>query len=190
LEAFPNRIQVSGCIYGVDLAAEEWTLDGTEGAEAVLNNSDFAVWVAPHLSALSAIVVRQVGYDNAADVVQDALLRAWRRRDTYSADRGSPRAWLIALLLDQARRHRLRHLRLATPAPIIDAAVAVEDDDRVDIERALATLSRRQREVAILFYLADLSVADVATVLGIGVGSVKSHLSAARDHLRCALEEL
>jgi RNA polymerase sigma-70 factor (ECF subfamily) len=52
----------------------------------------------------------------------------------------------------------------------------------------VARLPRRQRQVITLYYLADLSVAEVASVLGVSQSSVKTHLGAARSALRARLE--
>ncbi|MCW2494264.1 hypothetical protein [Jatrophihabitans sp.] len=54
----------------MDLAAEEWTLNRSGDR----SDSGFAAWVEPHLAALSAVAVRQVGHDEAADVV---LVSVW-----------------------------------------------------------------------------------------------------------------
>jgi RNA polymerase sigma-70 factor (ECF subfamily) len=157
-------------------------------AEPVPDTSDgFAAWVRPHLAVLRALADRQVGPAAGSDVVQEALLRAWRRRSTFRPDLGTPRAWLIGILLDQARRHRLRSLRRPEPPPPADVAAA-PIAERIDVERAVAGLPSRQRQVVTLHYLADLSVAEVAAVLGIGESSVKTHLGAARSALRALLE--
>jgi RNA polymerase sigma factor (sigma-70 family) len=146
----------------------------------------FAAWVTPHLSVLRALADRQVGPASGADVVQEALLRAWQRRGAFDPERGTVRAWLVAILLDRARRHRLRR-----PGPDPQFApdpVTAPSTDRIDVERAVARLPRRQRQVITLHYLADLSVAEVATVLGVSESSVKTHLGAARSALRTRLE--
>jgi RNA polymerase sigma-70 factor (ECF subfamily) len=122
-------------------------------------------------------------------VLQEALLRAWRRRQTYRADRGGPRPWLVAILLDQARRHRMRWRWTNSSSQPPSSGVAGPSGDRIDLERAIARLSRRQREVVTLHYLADLAVTEVAAVLGISESSVKAHLSAARAGLKTLLEE-
>ena len=156
-------------------------------AESVPDSSDgFAAWVRPHLAVLRALADRQVGPSSGSDVVQEALLRAWRRRSTFSPERGTPRAWLVGILLDQARRHRLRSLRRPDPLPLAERTASATE--RIDVERAVARLPRRQRQVVTLHYLADLSVSEVAAVLGIGESSVKTHLGAARSALRALLE--
>ena len=61
------------------------------------------------------------------------------------------------------------------------------DGQRVDLHRALDTLSRRQREVLVLRFLADLPEADVAKALGCSVGSVKQHASRGLATLRTSM---
>ncbi len=149
---------------------------------------DFAAWVGPHLAILAAIAVREVGTADADDVVQEALTRAWRRRSTFRAERGSVRGWLVTILMNQARRHRLRRPwspRLDRDRPLLLSG----PDARLDVEQAVQALPRRQREVVTLHYLADLPLVEVAAVLGISIGSVKSHLFDARAALRTTLEK-
>jgi RNA polymerase sigma-70 factor (ECF subfamily) len=68
------------------------------------------------------------------------------------------------------------------------AAVASSpSEDHLEVARALSTLPRRQREVAVLRYLLEMSTAEVASTLGIGEGTVKSSLARARAHLVDAL---
>ena len=59
--------------------------------------------------------------------------------------------------------------------------------DRIDVARALADLPRRQREVAVLRYLLDLSTEEIATQMRTSEGTVKSQLFKARAHLAEAL---
>ncbi|WP_196073414.1 RNA polymerase sigma factor [Nakamurella alba] len=147
----------------------------------------FAAWVTPHLTVLAALGRRVVAAGDAEDVVQEALLRAWRRRSTFDPARGSARAWLVAILLDRARRHRVRSRpdqpfageEWTSPHENIAAGM--------DVGRAVDTLPLRQRQVVVLYYLVDLPVAEIAEVLGIGEGSVKSHLRDARAGLRTRL---
>jgi RNA polymerase sigma-70 factor (ECF subfamily) len=94
------------------------------------------------------------------------------------------------VLLGQARRHRVRRRPRTVASDVsADGRGSLSPADRVDVERAVGALPRRQREVITLYYLADLGVAEVGQVLGISAGSVKSHLHDARANLRTALEE-
>jgi RNA polymerase sigma factor (sigma-70 family) len=175
----------------VDLETEESVLDVLDDVESESRDVQFAAWISPHLSALSAVAAQHLGRNDAADVVQETLIRAWRRWSTYSEARGSARAWLMAILADQIRRYRTRHLSRwrSADSVTVEPSPAADLGRRLDLEDAVRLLPARQQEVVALYYLADLSVDEVAEVLGISAGSVKSHLSAARSRLRDVLEE-
>ncbi len=158
--------------------------------DAAIDAREFEALVAPHASVLAAVAARLVGTDDAGDVVQEALLRAWRRWSTFDPDKGTVRAWLTAIVVDRARRHR----RLAIRGPVVIAVMddqpgsGSERDDRLVVEAVVRSLPRRQREVTVLFYLADLSIEQTASALGLRPGSVKAHLAAARAALKTRLE--
>jgi RNA polymerase sigma-70 factor (ECF subfamily) len=177
-------------------------IDAQGGAALARSGGDadgFELWVSPYLVKLRAVASRLVASADAADVVQETLLRAWQRWETYSPERGEPLPWLITILVERARRHRTRGRPKVglSSVPLFGPPVAASGTadlgqravDRLDVEIAIATLPRRQRQTVTLFYLADLSVAEVSTVLGIRPGSVKAHLAAARSALRRVLEE-
>lgn len=128
----------------------------------------------------------------AHDAVDEAVARACdrlRRGD----DLESLAAWVRVVALNLARaglrtraverRVRTRLAATSDAASPIDTTLAV-----LDVQRALARLSRRQREVTVLHYLLDLPVRQVATELRIGEGTVKSMLSRARAALAEVLE--
>lgn len=145
----------------------------------------FGAWVEPHLPALWVLARRCCGQD-AADVVQDALLQAWRTRESYDESRGSVRTWLLVVVADRCRKH----LRRARPvAQLVDVADPARDHDvDLDLRRAVARLAHRQRLAVELHYVLDLPVAEVAAVMGCSPGTVKSTLSDARGRLRVLLE--
>jgi RNA polymerase sigma-70 factor (ECF subfamily) len=129
----------------------------------------------------------------AEDAVQEALARAWERseRGQYI---GSVAGWVATvarnLLRDRFRRAmaeaRARRRLAARPeAPSGTAQV----ERRADVERALAALPRRQREVAVFRYFLDLDVTEIAGVLRVPEGTVKSALHRARRSLAGALGE-
>jgi len=142
----------------------------------------FDAWIRPHLRAMANLAARMTSYDDRDDVVQEALVRAWRKWSTYDASRGEPLPWLLAITADRARRRR-RH----TPTlELVDAAYEANHAD-IDLERAIAKLSARQRLAVDLYYFVGLDVAATAAVMGCSTGTVKSTLSDARSRLRTLL---
>ncbi|MFF4342842.1 MULTISPECIES: SigE family RNA polymerase sigma factor [Kitasatospora] len=127
------------------------------------------------------------------DVVQEAFIRvhAARRR---VRDPEKTLAYLRQTVVNLSRstlRRRLLGLRLL-PKPMPDMASAEEGAydalERDELKAALRGLQRRQREVLVLRYYADLTEAQVAEVLGISVGSVKAYGSRGIAALRARME--
>ncbi|MHA6762034.1 SigE family RNA polymerase sigma factor [Streptacidiphilus sp. PAMC 29251] len=133
--------------------------------------------------------------DNASceDVVQEAFIRvhAARRR---VRDPEKTLAYLRQTVVNLSRstlRRRIMGLRLL-PKPMPDMASAEEGAydalERDHLRRSLRGLQRRQREVLVLRYLADMTEAQVADSLGISIGSVKAYGSRGLAALRIAME--
>ena len=141
--------------------------------------------------------------DDALDAVQDAMMKmlAYRERP---AGEWTPLFWSILRrrIVDLQRRGNFR-LRWLTPASersedgLIDWADPGAGPSRTHDQReayarlaeALRALPARQREAFTLRVLEELDVADTARAMGCSEGSVKTHLSRARDALQKKLEE-
>lgn len=148
--------------------------------------TDFAAWVEPELSKMSRLAARLAPDAERDDVVQEALVRAWRKRGQYDARRGTAANWLLAITADQARRARRRRRPFGLVGEIVVPSRSL--DDRVDVEAAVARLARRQKLAVDCFYFVGLSVAETAAVMRCSEGTVKSTLSDARKRLRLLLE--
>jgi RNA polymerase sigma-70 factor (ECF subfamily) len=146
----------------------------------------YAEWVRPHLPAMARLAARLAPDADRDDVVQEALARAWSKRDQFDRRRGTPAAWLLAITADQARQARRRRRPLALLADV--AARVRSTDEHVDVEYAVARLAPRQRLAVDCFYFVGLSLAETAAVMGCSEGTVKSTLSDARSRLRPLLE--
>lgn len=147
------------------------------------SREEFARWVEPHLTAMTRYAGRQVGPADRDDVVQEALIRAWQRWSTYDASRGAAVAWLLGIVADRCRRHRTRQ-PAATVVELVDTGAPPPQAPDVDLERAVAGLSRRQRQAVDLHYFVGLDVATVAEVMRCAPGTVKATLHQARARLR------
>lgn len=146
----------------------------------------FAEAVRPHLPAMVRLAVRLAPTDGSDDVVQEALMRAWRHWGRFDSNRGSLSAWLLAIVANEARRAVARHRGPTALAPIRGPASL---EDRADLAAAVRRLPPRQRLAIDCFYFAGISVAETAVVMGCTEGTVKSTLADARARLRRELQE-
>lgn len=132
------------------------------------------------------------------EVVQEALVRAWRRRGSCHGDDQMPWMRQIARnealrLLDRSRRRSEREL-LDDDTLLVGLAddEAAEQQDalllRMEVEQLMGGLSVADRELLALRYEQDLSQPEVARMLGIPEGTVKIRLHRLRGRLRKALD--
>lgn len=169
-------------------------------APAVLD--DLAGAFEQHGPRLFRYCAGRVGASAAEDVVAETFLVAHERRHRYDPDLGPPAAWLFGIATNLLRRHRRTEVRAfrAYARTGADPLVVEEPADRVAalvdaaaliprVAGVLAELPRRQREVLLLFAVAELGYAEIAAALGIPVGSVRSALHRARTRVRSALED-
>jgi RNA polymerase sigma-70 factor (ECF subfamily) len=173
----------------------------------------FGTLFARHRDRLWAVALRTTGDpDEAADALQDALVSAFRRADSYRGD-AAVTTWLhrvvVNACLDRLRR---RAARRAEPLPddledrrrapgqaggavgptaaVVDPAeVAVDGERRAAVLAALATLPLDQRAALVLVDMEGYSVEETAAILDCAPGTVKSRCSRGRARLLPLLVE-
>lgn len=127
---------------------------------------------------------------DALDLLQDALLRAWRGFATYARDENL-KAWLFTILRNAwADRCRRRRLEPASLDPEIDVPSPAASDGQFsdEVVRALRGLSTSHQLLVLLCDVEGLPYKDIAAVMGIPIGSVMSGLHNARRRLREKLQ--
>ncbi len=155
----------------------------------------FAVLAGAAISRLDAaawLMLRDT--DLAMDAVQNALVRAWRDLPTLrDPDRFD--AWLYRLLINactdeirRTRRHRLDvHIdELTTEPATADAVSTIVDRD--ELERGFNRIGPDERAVIVLHHFLDLPLPEVASTLGIPLGTVKSRLYRGLREMRAVLD--
>jgi RNA polymerase sigma-70 factor (ECF subfamily) len=138
---------------------------------------------------------------DAEDVAQEALLRAYRRFE-HLRDRGRFRAWLVRitfrLAIDRVRSSKRREVRETlwsetSPRPSTEE-LAAASEFQAHLDRAMEELPQKQRLVLLLGAIEGHSLEEVAEMLSLPVGTVKSRLFFARkqlaEKLRCHVKTI
>jgi RNA polymerase sigma-70 factor (ECF subfamily) len=158
-------------------------------AATMQNDQQLLTWL-PRLRRYARALVNN--RDDADDLVQDTLERAWSRSGLWSGV-ADMRAWLFSIMhnlhVDGVRRPRLDTVTMDDDTP--EVPVAARQGERLavlDLQAALDLLPAQQKEVLLLVALEDMAYADVAQALGIPIGTVMSRLSRGRERLRGLME--
>ncbi len=158
----------------------------------------FCAFAASHRDRARRLAWRLIGGDEdaAADVAQDAFVKAYRALGRFRGD-ASLETWFYRILVNQAHKHRRwRAVRERWSADWDEERAATPGDERGDpairrrISAALAKLSRRQRESFVLVHHEGFTVRESAQLLGAREGTIKSHLQRALKSLRVELADL
>ena len=120
--------------------------------------------------------------EDAADAVQDALLKGWEKRGALREERYF-RTWMTRILINVCKA-RLRNRRIELP--LTEAAASSQGDSlhEFHLRNAMADMDIKYRVPLTLFYLDGFSMKETARLLGLPEGTVKSRISRARDKLR------
>jgi RNA polymerase sigma-70 factor, ECF subfamily len=143
------------------------------------------------LFALAQRILRDV--DRTEDAVQDALVIAWRDLPGLrDADRFD--AWLHRLVVRSCVREAVRMRRVATNLRVLPLDLPAPTDDflsladRDQLERGFRRLDPQQRAILALRHFAGYEPVEIAEILGIPAGTVRSRLHHAHRAMRAALE--
>lgn len=171
----------------------------------------FEILVAERSSEIYGLLYRLTeNAEEARDLTQETFLRAFQNIGHFRGD-ADLRTWIYRIAINQARnrwrwwRRRRRDATVSLDAPggpfgqPLTATLRAGNSDDPErrtlaheregvLKAALNTLGRAYRETVILRDIEGFSYEEIATTLGISVGTVKSRLSRGREELRCKLE--
>ncbi|GAA3002641.1 RNA polymerase sigma factor [Streptosporangium longisporum] len=185
------------------MTAQPVDTDQADDAELIRRSRDdpeqFAALFDRYARPIHHYVARRLSTQAADDITAETFLTAFRRRDSYDLARPLARPWLYGIATTLVARHRRdeeRFLRALSrtgadppPEPMADTVisrVAAQGEER-RIAKALAGLSRGDRDVLLLVAWGDLSYDEVAQALGVPLGTVRSRLHRARKKARAVI---
>lgn len=156
-----------------------------------------------HFDAVLRFAIGRVGVQDAPDVAAETFARAFGRRQRFRPDRPSALPWLFGIAVNVCRERSRRTdrgtratTRMAASAEQVTEPFENALAERIDAQRLrpelLAGLQRLRDEEYTLVMLAaesDLTYGEMADLLGIPVGTVRSRLSRARTRLRSLVED-
>lgn len=161
-----------------------------------MDSAAFEALYAAHVREMLRFLTYRTGDRALAeDLLADTFERALRARRRFDDGQGSPASWLYVIALNTLRDHARRRAsegrtldRLASGAPEFAPAPDEAVSDREQLHAALATLSAEERESVSLRYGADLTVRQIAKVLGVKQTTVEGRLHRGLRKLRATLE--
>ena len=150
-----------------------------------------------HATVLHRYLVRRLGPDEAESMVGDVFRIAFEKRHTYDLLRPTARPWLYGIATNLlAKHHRKESRRIHAVARLAARQLPTDDlAERVSagvdaagrwqtVADAVTSLPQPERDALVLHVWEGLSYEDVASALGIPVGTVRSRINRARGRLR------
>lgn len=120
------------------------------------------------------------------DAVQTAILAAYEKLDTLKNEEFF-KTWLVRILINACNKQLRTRTRVISINEYTDTPTVSHDRD-IDVKIALEQLPVKIREVVVLYYMEDFSVKEIANILQIPGGTVKSRLSKGRQLLEISME--
>jgi RNA polymerase sigma factor (sigma-70 family) len=149
-----------------------------------------------HASAIHNYLRRRAGSDVADDLLGEVWIRAFAERTTFDPERGPALPWLLGIARNVLRMYWHQQGRQVAPTERSVTDPWIEVDDRLDqlalrekLVSSLDKLTPEEREVLLLVSWEQLSQHEVAIVLGIPNGTVRSRLHRARMIMRAAIAD-
>lgn len=138
---------------------------------------------------------RRVGHrEDAADLLADTMLQAWRRCDALPHEPERQRMWLFTIasnvLANQHRSNRRRRALVERLRSQLRQEEVPDPSEASEVRDSVARLPDAQRELVMLVHWDGLSIVEAAGVLGLNASTARSRYSAAREQLRLALTEV
>lgn len=160
----------------------------------------FAVLFAYYLPRVKAYLLRVGAAPGMSEeLAQETMLRVWRKAESFNPEVATASTWIFVI----ARNLRIDRLRGERPTsypdpdpsqepdlPATGESIVISYERRERVREALRSLSAEQARIVELFYFEELPHSEIAQILGVPLGTVKSRIRLAVQRLRAELEDL
>lgn len=161
------------------------------------NREAYSRLVVAYADLLRGFLLNLTGGDSmlADDLAQETFIKAWQGIRSFKGMAGF-KTWLFRIAINEYLSHRRRPASYTASLDDVrgDAMLAgssphADSDARHDARIALDSLPPAERTIAVLFYLEDLPIKKICQLTEMPEGTVKSHLSRARNHMAQFLKQ-
>lgn len=160
----------------------------------------FAVLFSYYFPRVKAYLLRAGASANVAEeLAQETMLRVWRKAESFDPEAAAASTWIFViarnLRIDRLRGERHGDSLAPDPseepdAPATGETIAILQERSARLRQALGGLSAEQARIIELFYFDDHPQSEIARMLGVPLGTVKSRIRLAVQRLRAELEDL
>jgi len=144
-----------------------------------------------HHGLVRSVIYRVVGPSHVDDLVQEVFIKVWKGQSKFKGE-SDIQTWIYRISINVALDHIRKLQKMRKDVQLPDHLAAAEsggDPEKAEvIRRALKDLTPEHRVVIVLFYFEDLSVAEMAEVLTVAEGTIKSRLHYAKEKMKIDFE--
>lgn len=127
--------------------------------------------------------------EDIEDAIQNTIIKSFQKRNSLKQDEYF-RTWLIKILINECTQILRKGKRVTYLSENRDTDIYNDSYENIDLTKAINSLSDELRVTTVLFYFEDMSTKDIAKLLKISDGTVRSRLTRARTKLREIIGEV
>lgn len=127
--------------------------------------------------------------EDIEDALQNTIINSFEKLGSLKKDEYF-RTWIIKILINECNKILRKNKKITTLVENLDTEIYSDSYENLDLTRAINDLSEELRITTVLFYFEDMSLKDIAKVLKIPEGTVRSRLTRARSKIREVMSEV